>query len=442
MRKKKILLLCSERPSRWWSCREITENLVTAYRSLGETFELRTHTFSAQLDGRLSFPELFGDELAEVFRACIPDEIVLAENSPDPLSILAPIRGGPAVELPPKTVLSIHVFGDFIFRSERWATLAGLLLNARRVKLICPSERHARLIRGFLADGGRQSKNPTVATVPLGVNCDFWKFDPKEREQCRKALGIAPDQRVLLYTGRISLQKNVTRLLTEFSSLVQNGASEARLWIAGPFDDRDGASMALFCPSGYSFQKFQTALRELPERVRGMIRYFEPRKSNSLRELYCAADAFVSLSLYSKEDFGMSPAEALATGLPVALTRWGGYSGFDVAGVSCGLIPVRLDEGGLRIESTAIQRALRTALGADGEGTQRTRRGLAFSREFSVHSATERLRAVLARDACEFPGFNGRFKYLAELRRVRKFDPDWTPSAGSFYEEVFKPYLE
>ena len=50
--------------------------------------------------------------------------------------------------------------------------------------------------------------------------------------------------------------------------------------------------------------------------------------TNELADLYNASDAFISLSVHNDEDYGMSPAEALNTGLPCILTEWGGYRSF------------------------------------------------------------------------------------------------------------------
>jgi len=125
--------------------------------------------------------------------------------------------------------------------------------------------------------------------------------------------------------------------------------------IAGTCDDIGSPTMAGQLPAGYFQQRFDEVLSTLAKSLRGRIRILGNLDRNELSGLYCAADSFISFSLYHDEDFGMAPAEALATGLPALLSDWGGYSSFAVPGTSVHLTPVSLSRRGLSFDTARIR---------------------------------------------------------------------------------------
>lgn len=72
------------------------------------------------------------------------------------------------------------------------------------------------------------------------------------------------------------------------------------------------------------FGKARGLFQELPTSIQKRIFFKGSVPHKDLNLFYNAADLFVSLSLHHDEDFGMSVAEAMATGLPCVLTDWGG----------------------------------------------------------------------------------------------------------------------
>ena len=125
------------------------------------------------------------------------------------------------------------------------------------------------------------------------------------------------------------------------------------------------------------------------------IRYLGQFGSRTLRGLYNAADMYLSLSLHHDEDYGMSPAEALCSGTPCALTSWGGYSSFvheDKAKNAVTLIDVALDLVGIDIPSKSTQAAIREQAQADNSPAARQARSETYLDLLSIEAAQERIK--------------------------------------------------
>lgn len=127
-----------------------------------------------------------------------------------------------------------------------------------------------------------------------------------DRAECRLQLGIAPDQRVLLYVGRLAKEKNLETL---FAMAAQAMAQDPRvhLWLVG-----DGPYRA-----------------ECTEMVRALgignrVRFvgFVPRAD--VDPYYAAADLFVFSSV--TETQGLVIQEAMLYGLPAVAVVGGGAS--------------------------------------------------------------------------------------------------------------------
>ena len=86
----------------------------------------------------------------------------------------------------------------------------------------------------------------------------------------------------------------------------------------------------------------------LPDKIKSKIIFQPFAPLEDLKTIYNACDCFVSLSTYHDEDYGMSVIEALSCGLPLVLSDWAGYSGFQsravdaIKYVDCKLDPLVL----------------------------------------------------------------------------------------------------
>jgi alpha-1,6-mannosyltransferase len=141
-----------------------------------------------------------------------------------------------------------------------------------------------------------------VRTVQLGVNTDIFKPMPDEGKATRASLGIAREQKLLLYVGRLAREKNTQTLFRAFELLQRRRSSEFHLLIIG-----DGPQ--------------RKELRQLQSRLFGKdvswIQYCTD--SADLARYYRAADLFVHPGV--QETFGLVALESQACGTPVVGIR-------------------------------------------------------------------------------------------------------------------------
>jgi glycosyltransferase involved in cell wall biosynthesis len=158
---------------------------------------------------------------------------------------------------------------------------------ARADAVIAPSA----LIRDELATRGVRTP---IAVVPTGV--DLAHFSPGDAVGARRALGLAADDRVLLYVGRLDREKSVDRILAAFE-LIVGTVPRARLVLVG---------------HGTEAEALRRRARALP--VGDRISFLGVRPHEALVDCYRAADLFVFAS--ETETQGLVLAEAAACGLP------------------------------------------------------------------------------------------------------------------------------
>ena len=121
--------------------------------------------------------------------------------------------------------------------------------------------------------------------------------DPKEfhpsfrSESYRRSLGLAPDDLLVTYIGRIAREKNLTQLLAAWDALTPNrGTAQLALVGRGPLEE-------------------EIRRRQIPGvHVLGLMH------DRALAEAYASADVFVFPS--ATETFGNSLLEAMGSGLP------------------------------------------------------------------------------------------------------------------------------
>jgi hypothetical protein len=147
--------------------------------------------------------------------------------------------------------------------------------------------------------------------IPLGVDCDAQTGYAAHRDQARAALGLEPDEVVVLFLGRLSFHAKANPAPMYLA--LERLAKKHRLvlvecgWAAS---DLIAAALAAargkLCPS-----------------VRSIV--LDGRKQEERTKAWAAADIFCSLSDNIQETFGLTPIEAMAAGLPVVVTDWDGY---------------------------------------------------------------------------------------------------------------------
>lgn len=166
------------------------------------------------------------------------------------------------------------------------------LYNKFEVTLV-PSENLAEVLRGWGVNN--------IRVVDLGVNTDVFNPATIGNDRTRISLGVAGDQKMLLYVGRLAKEKNTQLLFRAFDQLEERRPGDFHLVVVG--DGPDGAE-----------------LKRLRERTDGgvtWIRYCTD--SSQLANYYRAADLFVHPGV--QETFGLVALESQACGTPVVGIR-------------------------------------------------------------------------------------------------------------------------
>ncbi|MEQ1877998.1 MAG: glycosyltransferase family 4 protein, partial [Bdellovibrionia bacterium] len=383
----KIGLISSAHESGWISCKTIVKNLFASYDGLFGDAEVRR--FGILEDTQATW------ETAREIAAWKPDELIFVDHSPHPVHLLAALYslyGGR--KLP---VITIHVFGDFSIYPAEWMQADPVLLKMR-VRFICASPRQRELVLKFL----RCDDIPEVCPFP--VDTAIFRYNERQRNEWRTRLGLKDGEIAITYGGRVSLQKNVGMLISEFRKLISTGTLDAKLFIAGPFDGVNAPLFNLNFQRGFYYHRFRQELAALPDGLRDRVRYLGNLNSQALAGLNNASELVCSLSLHHDEDFGMAPAEALLCGTPAVLTDWGGYASFGGNPEDVDFVPVRTAPKGLKLSSIETRRRILRMI-ARGPGN-RQERAERFERRVSIHAVREILRDIRTRSAPTFKGFS------------------------------------
>ncbi len=204
-----------------------------------------------------------------------------------------------------------------------------------------------------------------IVRIPNGV--DVESFRPPwagEREELRRALGLAPDEPVALYCGRFAPPKRVALLIEGFRSV---GTGSLLLVGSGPEEKR---------------------LRELAAAPELEGRVLVRSATADTRELYRAADLYLSASI--QEGLSGSALEAMASGLCVAAVPASGMREL-LAGGAGVLLPESGDprELGAEVDGLLADPARRARLGSAARAR--------VSTDYSLESVADRLVELYAR---------------------------------------------
>jgi glycosyltransferase involved in cell wall biosynthesis len=189
--------------------------------------------------------------------------------------------------------------------------------------------------------------NAAVRIVPFAFDdTQYYRADAVTCAAMRAGLGIGPDEKLLLYAGRLALEKNIHTVLKTFR-VVLNAVPEARLVIAGeemnsPFREFGAQPLGV----KRSLRRLCTHLGLDGDRVL----FVGQRAPEDLRALYGAADVLVNLTLNHDENFGYAQVEAMACGLPAVGSTWGGLKDTIADGVTGVQVPTIVTAAGVKVD--------------------------------------------------------------------------------------------
>jgi glycosyltransferase involved in cell wall biosynthesis len=152
--------------------------------------------------------------------------------------------------------------------------------------LICFSRTTKKIFTDFAEKNNVEASLP-VAVIPHGIDHICRGTDKMPSKVSRPRLPY------FLYTGALDKDKNINRMVLGFLKATQN--RDLRLVLAGPEKRGSGIRKSLL-----NHKKIQ---------------YLGYVNDNELKELYTAAECFITASL--DEGFGLCPLEAMRCGTPV-----------------------------------------------------------------------------------------------------------------------------
>ncbi|MBC99188.1 MAG: hypothetical protein CME63_15710 [Halobacteriovoraceae bacterium] len=305
-----IVIIQKEGASEWKSCQGITSNLAKGYEIMPDE-----SVYFERVNPSITVFEAHALVLRLI--KIKPTAISFIDHYPHPAPIIKALRSyyqKNSLELP---LLVFHIFGDYVLQCLQWREMEEDLKEFK-TQFICASHNQAALIDSF-------HQEDECDVIPFPVSDLDYFYSEEVREKAREKYNFKKEF-IFLYTGRLSYQKNITTLLSNFSTFIKNFDQKAKLVVAGPMDDLAIPYLGKEALPGTFYFHWEEAIKEYE--LQEHILYLGDCNQVQLFEVYNAADCYISLSTHNDEDYGMSPAEALCTGLPCILTAWGGFSSF------------------------------------------------------------------------------------------------------------------
>lgn len=265
-------------------------------------------------------------------------------------------------------VRRLHLGESDQFPAERLAAEDRIVREADAIIAECPQDLDD-LLQLYHADRGR------VTVVPCGIDPGLvW---PMGKEMARIVLGLPPDDRILLYAGRLVPRKGGDNVIRGLARLQRDHGIDATLVVVGG----DGEDPDQRVRAEYE------RLREVAEAegVADRVTFLGHQPYESMKFYYSAADVFVTTPWY--EPFGMTPVEAMACGTPVVGSAIGGVKYTVRDGETGYLVPPKDPE--------ALARRLAHLLQHPEVMEQFGRRGIErAAKHFTWSKVTERMVAV------------------------------------------------
>jgi glycosyltransferase involved in cell wall biosynthesis len=425
----KIALIYAFKDSSWFSCTKITGNLLKSYRLAFADEDLGY--FNYDYDGT----DYDVNELVDDLASFKPDKIVFLDHNPHPLNLISLLlkKVYRKNNLPE---IIVHVFGCFTLNFNNWKGL-GEVMRGKKIKFLCASDRQVNLVKQFF------DNDQFIKKVPFPVDTKEFSLE-KPNYKLKKKLGIEKDSKVVLYTGRLSLQKRIIELVDVFVKAHIKGDIKPNtyLLLAGKFDSFAFQFGNVFHHEGEYFRAYDKAISKYPKKVLEKVKFLGTVKNKELKDYYSIADLFASFSTYHDEDYGMSVAEAGACGCPLLLTDWAGFASFK-KNESCQLIKTKLTRVQPEFD---IREAYKKFVKIMNEDHSKLKKETAksFKEGHSIEAVADLIEEYLKEENDSFIGFNGFLEELAYIERTyhHTFYNQMDRMLNNNYHKVYRAYVE
>lgn len=230
-----------------------------------------------------------------------------------------------------------------------------------------------------------------VVTLPTGVDTvTFSERDPESVAAFRRRFGIPEQDRLLVFVGRLGLEKNIDLLVDALSFVRTPGA---RLLVVGDGPHREGLARHI-----------------AKDRIADRVTFTGYLGRDDVRAAYHASDALFFAS--TTETQGLVVAESMAAGLPVVAVRDLAVGDAVVDGVNGFLTDEDPQELARAVDRVLSDHDLRARMSAAS---------LQRADELSIEHQAERLAAIYAQLLSDLPSpRRGGLRQSAVGRRVAR----------------------
>lgn len=185
--------------------------------------------------------------------------------------------------------------------------------------VVATSETAVKVVRAYydhLCATFGDLPRPSVERIPLGVDVRALRPpEPDERAAARERWGLGPDQGMILVFARLShySKMDLVPVLRALRRLPEHGVrlKGVRLFVAGWVRKEE--------------QGFVSTFKELAANLHLPLTVVPSPDEQAKRDLFHAADVFLSPVDNPQETFGLTILEAGAAGLPVVASDYDGY---------------------------------------------------------------------------------------------------------------------
>ena len=154
---------------------------------------------------------------------------------------------------------------------------------------------------------------PQLPIIPFGIHQDDFVFSSEGRSKARQAIGLSEEDIGVLFAGRLSFHAKAHPypMIVALEEVAKKTKKNITLLLCGQFPNDAVRDAFLSAASSYA-----------PHIKTTWINGKDPA---AYSQSWAAGDIFISLSDNLQETFGITPLEAMASGMPVIVSDWDGY---------------------------------------------------------------------------------------------------------------------
>jgi glycosyltransferase involved in cell wall biosynthesis len=168
---------------------------------------------------------------------------------------------------------------------------------------------------------------PQLPVIPFGTHTEDFEFTEHDKDIARNSLGIDREEVTVLFAGRLSFHAKAHPypMLVALEAATKRTGKRVNLLLCGQFPN-DSVKNAFL----HGAKSYAPSIR---------TQWVDGKAAEAYRSAWAASDLFVSLSDNLQETFGITPIEAMASGLPVIVSDWDGYKDTVIDGVTGFRVP-------------------------------------------------------------------------------------------------------